>query len=96
MAAEFRELDRINRAFYFTHTFEFGLTRLLGAARCKRLDVLDLGAGSGLLGQKLSQWAARRGWDWRFTNLDALLESEGVLERIREVIVARTAARPSP
>jgi SAM-dependent methyltransferase len=35
------------------------------------LEVLDVGAGTGLLGERLSAWAQRRGWDWHFTNLDA-------------------------
>lgn len=42
----------------------------LGRARCSHLKILDLGAGTGLLGKTLSYWARRRGWDWQFTNLD--------------------------
>lgn len=29
-----------------------------------------MGAGTGLLGKTLAAWASRRGWHWRFTNLD--------------------------
>ena len=29
-----------------------------------------MGAGDGSLGIRLARWAARQGWDWRFTNLD--------------------------
>jgi len=66
-----RELDRINRLCQFTHPFVSRLPAWLGQPRCERLEILDVGAGSGLLGERLSAWAKRRGWDWRFTNLDA-------------------------
>lgn len=69
--ASFQELDRINRLFQFSHPFASQLPSWLGPERCRRLEILDVGAGSGLLGEKLSAWAGRRGWDWRFTNLDA-------------------------
>ncbi len=69
--AAFRELDRINRLFRFSHPFASRLPAWLGRDRCRRLEVLDVGAGSGLLGEELSKWASRRGWEWKFTNLDA-------------------------
>jgi 2-polyprenyl-3-methyl-5-hydroxy-6-metoxy-1,4-benzoquinol methylase len=69
-AAAFRELDRINGIFCFSHPFASRLPPWLGKQRCERLDILDVGAGTGLLGETLSGWARRRGWDWRFTNLD--------------------------
>lgn len=68
---EFHDLDRLNRYFLFSRPFEDVLPRWLGNDRCARLDVLDIGAGTGSLGIKLSSWAKKRGWDWRFTNLDA-------------------------
>jgi ubiquinone/menaquinone biosynthesis C-methylase UbiE len=68
--AAFRELDRINRKFAFALPFETGLPQLLGARRCARLELLDVGAGTGLLGRQLSSWAQTHGWDWNFTNLD--------------------------
>lgn len=71
VTAAFRELDRVNRLFQFSHPFVSRLPRWLGRPRCERLDILDVGAGTGLLGKRLSDWARRRGWDWRFTNLDA-------------------------
>jgi 2-polyprenyl-3-methyl-5-hydroxy-6-metoxy-1,4-benzoquinol methylase len=83
MVEAYRELDRINRFFQFTHPFIRGLPRWLGRNRCQRLDILDVGAGSGLLGKRLSNWAQRRGWDWRFTNLDTnpiVLNSEGAVK----------------
>ncbi len=71
MAAAFRELDRVNRFFHFSHAFECRLPAWLGTRRCQQLEILDVGAGTGLLGRQLSAWARQRGWDWRFTNLDA-------------------------
>jgi SAM-dependent methyltransferase len=71
VAAAFRDLDRANCFFRFSHPFEAALPGWLGSERCERLDILDVGAGTGLLGQKLSTWAAQRGWRWRFTNLDS-------------------------
>jgi 2-polyprenyl-3-methyl-5-hydroxy-6-metoxy-1,4-benzoquinol methylase len=69
-AAAFRDLDRLNRVFLFGRPFEEVLPGWLGPERCRQLELLDLGAGTGLLGQRLSAWAAGRGWRWRFTNLD--------------------------
>ncbi len=66
----YRQLGRVNRFFKFSHPFVFVLPRWLGRERCRQLAFLDLGAGDGLLGQILSRWARRRGWDWQFTNLD--------------------------
>lgn len=68
--AAFRDLDRLNRAFSFSHPFVMVLPGWLGATRCERLDILDLGAGTGLLGRRLTEWAQKRGWHWRITNLD--------------------------
>lgn len=67
----YRELDRLNLFFHFSHTFVSRLPGWLGKKRCERLEILDVGAGTGLLGKRMSDWARRRGWDWRFTNLDA-------------------------
>jgi len=66
----FRELDRLNILFHFSHPFVSQLPCWLGKKRCEDLKVLDVGAGSGLLAKKLSDWARRRGWNWQFTNLD--------------------------
>jgi SAM-dependent methyltransferase len=67
----YRELDRMNRFFGFTRPFREMLPPWLGNERCSRLDILDVGAGTGLLAQMLSRWAQQRGWTWRFTNLDS-------------------------
>ena len=69
-AACFRELDRINQSFRFSQPFKDGLPPWLGEENCARLRVLDLGAGTGLLGRELSAWARSKGWDWQFANLD--------------------------
>ena len=71
LAAAFRELNRVNCLFRFSHPFEAVLPRWLGSKNCERLNILDVGAGTGLLGEKLTAWSRRRGWEWRFTNLDA-------------------------
>ncbi len=70
ITAAFHDLNRVNRLFRFSHPFEATLPQWLGRANCERLDILDVGAGTGLLGEKLTDWALRRGWHWRFTNLD--------------------------
>jgi len=69
-ALSYRELDRINRIFQFSHPFVSQLPRWLGREKCKKLEILDIGAGSGLLGRNMSRWAAKQGWQWTFTNLD--------------------------
>ncbi len=69
-AASFRDLNRVNLLFQFSHPFVAGLPRWLGKVNCKRLNILDVGAGTGLLGERLTEWAGRRGWHWHFTNLD--------------------------
>jgi SAM-dependent methyltransferase len=73
IAASFRDLNRVNCFFRFSHPFESALPQWLGRKNCERLDILDVGAGTGLLGKKLTEWARRRGWQWRFTNLDTNL-----------------------
>jgi SAM-dependent methyltransferase len=70
VAAAFRDLNRVNALFRFSHPFEAVVPRWLGSKTCERLNILDVGAGTGLLGKKLTEWAQRRGWQWRFTNLD--------------------------
>ena len=67
----YRELNRMNRIFRFTRPFEELLPSWLGNARCARLEILDVGAGTGLLAENLTEWARERDWTWRFTNLDS-------------------------
>jgi SAM-dependent methyltransferase len=70
IAASFRDLNRINVLFRFSHPFEAMLPQWLGRMNCERLEILDVGAGTGLLGKTLTEWARRLGWHWHFTNLD--------------------------
>jgi SAM-dependent methyltransferase len=63
-------LGRVNRLTRFSRPFEVWLPRELGDAACRKLTLLDVGAGDGLLGRTLEAWAATKGWDWRVTNLD--------------------------
>jgi hypothetical protein len=70
VAADYSQLGRLNRLFKFSHPFERALSRELGRERCRKLELLDLGAGDGLLGRQLTRWAERRGWTWRVTDLD--------------------------
>jgi SAM-dependent methyltransferase len=69
--AAFRDLDRLNRVFHFERPFEDALPEWLGPRRCAHLEILDLGAGTGLLGKILSEWAQARGWNWSFMCLDS-------------------------
>jgi SAM-dependent methyltransferase len=70
IATSFRDLNRVNSLFRFTHPFESVLPEWLGRKNCERLNILDVGAGTGLLGKKLTEWALNQGWHWHFTNLD--------------------------
>jgi SAM-dependent methyltransferase len=70
ITASFRDLNRVNALFRFSHPFETVLPQWLGRKNCERLDILDVGAGTGLLGETLTTWAKQQGWNWRFTNLD--------------------------
>ena len=69
-AERYAELRRLNRIFRFSHPFRDVLPGLIGEQNCSQLTLLDLGAGDGSLGEELTNWAARRGWQWQVTNLD--------------------------
>lgn len=70
VARNYRELARINRLFHFADPFQRILAGWLGHDQVKSLSILDLGAGDGSLGRTLEKWSAKRGWQWRVTNLD--------------------------
>jgi 2-polyprenyl-3-methyl-5-hydroxy-6-metoxy-1,4-benzoquinol methylase len=70
IAQSYEMLASVNRFFVLAEPFQRVLPRLLGAERCRSLSMLDLGAGDGALGHELTDWAAKRGWDWRIINLD--------------------------
>jgi len=70
VAEGYAMLGRVNRFFAFANPFQTFLPKILGEENCRSLSLLDLGAGDGSLGDELRHWAAGRGWDWLFTNLD--------------------------
>ena len=70
IAQFYESLNSVNRFFVFADPFQRLLPKLLGQPACRSLSILDLGAGDGSLGRVLAPWAAQRGWNWRFTNLD--------------------------
>lgn len=75
LADFFRRLGRLNDSFGFSEPFQRLLPGMVGEANCYSLSLLDLGAGDGLLGKRLYEWARDRGWDWRVTNLDLSLDA---------------------
>jgi len=70
LRAHYAWLQRINRITRFERPFRVWLPRLLPESTCRSMSVLDIGAGEGELGRTLTAWAAGRGWEWRFTDLD--------------------------
>ena len=70
VADGYRWLNRVNGLLQNAEPFRRILPGWLGQERCRSLSFLDVGAGDGQLGRQLTAWAARRGWDWRVTNLD--------------------------
>jgi hypothetical protein len=70
MAEAYAMLAFVNRVCLLARPFQRLLPKMLGEERCRSLTLLDLGAGDGWLGSELTRWAAKRGWDWRVTNLD--------------------------
>jgi hypothetical protein len=70
IAQGYEMLASVNRFFVLAEPFQRVLPKLLGVERCRSLSMLDLGAGDGALGNELTDWAVKRGWDWRIINLD--------------------------
>ena len=75
IADGYARLTHFNRLFLLSEPFKRTLPKLLGVERCRSLSLLDLGAGNNSLGNELTRWAAKRGWDWQFTNLDLNLKA---------------------
>jgi hypothetical protein len=75
LAEGYRMLNHMNRLFQLAGPFKRCLPTWFGQERCRSLSILDLGAGDGSLGDDLSEWAARRGWQWRVTNLDLNMQA---------------------
>jgi len=70
LAEHYEWLGRMNKLTQFDRPFRIWIPQLLGAEACKRLSIVDLGAGNGMLGETLTEFARGQGWDWRFTNVD--------------------------
>lgn len=70
IAEAYAALGKLNRVTFHADPFQRLMTRFIGRNTCGSLSILDVGAGDGSLGTHLAQWAKKRGWDWRFTNLD--------------------------
>ncbi len=70
IVASYRELARVNRLCRFADPYTRVMSRWLGAANCRQLSILDLGAGDGSLGAEMEQFARRQDWNWQVTNFD--------------------------
>lgn len=77
LAEHYEWLGRMNKLTQFDRPFRIWIPQILGTAACKQLSIVDLGAGNGMLGQTLTQFARGQGWDWRFTNVDLNLPHPG-------------------
>ncbi len=71
VASSYRQLTRFNRLMLVADPFQRLMVRWLGRKNVQRLSLLDLGAGDGSVGRSIEKWAARHGWEWRVTNVDA-------------------------
>jgi hypothetical protein len=75
LAEGYRMLAHMNRLFLLSGPFKRSLPAWFGEDSCRSLAILDLGAGDGSLGDDLTNWAARRGWNWQVTNLDLNMQA---------------------
>src|ERR1044071_7876855 len=85
VASSHHQLSRFNRLLLVADPFQRLLVRWLGRDKVRRLSLLDLGAGNGSVGRDIQTWAARRGWDWRVTNLDVCISALALGEGPRRV-----------
>jgi SAM-dependent methyltransferase len=88
VVSNYRQLARFNRAMLVSDAFQRVLTRWLGRPRVASLSILDLGAGDGWIGRKISKWAERRGWKWDVTNLDVNPLAFALHPRCRNVLAS--------
>jgi SAM-dependent methyltransferase len=86
LAGFFSCLGRVNRSFAFSEPFERLLPGIVGELNCPALSILDLGAGDGMLGKELTDWAQERSWHWCVTNLDISLPALGLNPGGRNVV----------
>jgi SAM-dependent methyltransferase len=63
-------LGRVNHLTRFSRPFEVAIPRELGEEACRKLTILDVGAGDCLLGKCLGASARQKNWNWEFTNCD--------------------------
>lgn len=80
VARDYRQLSRVNRFFHFVQPFG-SLIEQHGGGAVGSMDILDIGSGDGSLGRALHRMAARKGWEWRFTNLDINRQACGLQAR---------------
>jgi 2-polyprenyl-3-methyl-5-hydroxy-6-metoxy-1,4-benzoquinol methylase len=66
----YRLLGCFNRLFLLSRSFTTLIPHFLGHEKCRKLSMLDLGAGDGFLAVELGRWASSQGWDWKVTNFD--------------------------
>lgn len=71
MRQDYAWLGRVNRLTRFDRPFRTCITSALDTGTCRKLTLLDVGAGDGSLGDTLEGWATARGWSWTVTSLDA-------------------------
>lgn len=86
MVEAYAALASVNRLFWFAEPFQRLMPKYFGRGHCASLSILDLGAGDGLLGNLLADWAKeKRGWNWSLTNLDFNPSALSLNERGRNV-----------
>jgi 2-polyprenyl-3-methyl-5-hydroxy-6-metoxy-1,4-benzoquinol methylase len=91
---DYRWLARVNRLTRHATPFQHFIPSALGPERARSLSLLDVGAGDGRLGETLEAWAARRGWSWSVTNLDANPHCRRICRR--PVVIGSAMQLPFP
>lgn len=91
MQSHYDWLNRVNGLMKFERPFRIWIPRLLGQPACRKLNILDVGAGDGMLGRTLSAWAQKQGWEWNFTDLDLSTTTSTLNPNPRTVVGSATA-----